>query len=74
MTIRIKHKLTDEEKLAIKLSNLVVDLRVDLELVGRYIARLTPTVVYNRFITIAESAQYEKEGKHDDSKYQDSLY
>lgn len=61
----MKHKLTEEEKVVIKLNNLLSDLRVDLEQVGRYLAKISPTVVYNRLITVAESAQYEKEAKHE---------
>jgi hypothetical protein len=61
--------ITDEEKLAMKLSALVSDLRLDLELAGEYFARGTHTVGYNRLMVLAESAQYEKEkqnGKHHD--------
>lgn len=62
----MKHRITDEEKVVIKLNNLLSDLRIDLEQVGRYLARQSPTVVYNRLITVAESAHYEKERKHED--------
>jgi hypothetical protein len=65
MTFSIKQKSTEEEKIAIKLGNILSDLRVDIELVGRYLARTSPNVVYNRLITVAESAQYEKEGNND---------
>ena len=64
--MRISHRTTNEEKTAIKIGNILSDLRIDLELVGQYLARSSPTVVYNRLITIADSAQYEKEGKHND--------
>lgn len=63
----MKKIITDEEKLAMKLSALVSDLRLDLELAGEYFARATPTVGYNRLMVIAESATYEKEkqnGQH----------
>jgi homoserine acetyltransferase len=65
MTFSIKQKSTEEEKIAIKLGNILSDLRIDIELVGRYLARTSPNVVYNRLITVAESAQYEKEGNND---------
>ena len=39
----------------------VVDLELDIELVGRYLYRLVSRVAYNRFRIIAESAEYEKE-------------
>lgn len=67
MSFSIRQKTTEEEKVAMKLGNIISDLRVDIEQVGRYLARTSPNVVYNRLITIAESAQFEKEGKHDTS-------
>jgi len=60
--MRIRRKLTDEEKVATKIGNEISDLRVDLELVGQYIAQSQPYVVYNRLQTIAESAKETKEG------------
>lgn len=63
--MRISGRITDEEKVAIKLGNILSDLRVDIEQVGRYLSRTSPNVVYNRLITVAESAQYEKEGNHE---------
>lgn len=65
----MRNRITDEEKVVIKLNSLLSDLRVDLEMVGRYLARQSPTVVYNRLITVAESAQYEKEENHNEYKY-----
>lgn len=66
MTFSVRHKPTEEEKIALKLGNILSDLRVDIEQVGRYIARTSPNVVYNRLVTVAESAQFEKAGKHYD--------
>lgn len=60
--MRISRMLTDEEKVANKLGNIVADLRVDLELVGEYLAQSQPNVVYNRLQVIAESARETKEG------------
>lgn len=54
-------QLTDEEKAAKKLANIVNDLSLDIEMVGRYLARQERNVSYNRLIVVAESAQYEKE-------------
>jgi homoserine acetyltransferase len=65
MTFSIRQKSTEEEKIAIKLGNILSDLRIDIEQVGRYLGRTSPNVVYNRLITVAESAQYEKEGNND---------
>jgi hypothetical protein len=54
-----------EEKVAIKLSDIVNDYTLDIEEVGRTFARVAPLVSYNRVIDIAEVAQLEKEGKLD---------
>jgi len=54
--MRRKQMTTDEEKVANKIGNMVSDLRVDLELVGQYLAKSQPYVVYNRLQVIAESA------------------
>jgi len=60
--MRISRRITDEEKVAMKLGNTISDLRVDLELVGEYLAKSQPNVVYNRLQVIAESAKETKEG------------
>jgi hypothetical protein len=60
--MRISRRVTEEEKVAMKLGNMVSDLRVDLELVGEYLAKAQPHVVYNRLQVIAESAKETKEG------------
>jgi hypothetical protein len=60
--MRRKQMTTDEEKVANKIGNMVSDLRVDLELVGQYLAKSQPYVVYNRLQVIAESAKETKEG------------
>lgn len=61
-----KHRLTDEERVAMRLATLVSDLRLDIEQIGEYLAQVAPTVSYNRLITIAESAQYHKEEKYNE--------
>jgi hypothetical protein len=52
---------TDEEKIVNTIAKLIGHLNVDLERVGIYLARYAPNVIYNRFMVIAEAAQYEKE-------------
>jgi hypothetical protein len=54
-----------EEKVAVKLSDIVNDYTLDIEEVGRSFARVAPLVSYNRVIDIAETAQLEKEGQLD---------
>lgn len=51
---------TTEEKVVKTITKLLADLNLDLEAVGKYISN-SPTVIYNRLITIADSAEYEKE-------------
>jgi hypothetical protein len=53
-----------EEKVAIKLSDIVNDYNLDLEEVGRYLARVAPKVSYNRIIEIVEVAEFEKENEN----------
>jgi hypothetical protein len=60
-----RHRLTEEEKVAMKIANLVCDLRTDLEQVGVYYAQLAPLVAYNRLQVIAESAKAQKENIYD---------
>ena len=55
-----------EEKVAVKLSDIVNDYTLDIEEVGRNLARVSPLVSYNRVIEIAEVAQLEREGKLDE--------
>lgn len=60
--MRIRRIMTEEEKVAKNIGDVVSDLRVDLERVGEYIATSQPNVVYNRIQVIAESAKETKEG------------
>jgi hypothetical protein len=55
-----------EEKVAVKLSDIVNDYTLDIEEVGRNFARVAPLVSYNRVLEIAEVAELEKEGKLDE--------
>lgn len=64
-----KKLITKEEKVAIQLSTILADLRLDLDMVGKYLVQSTPTVIYNRLITIADSAEYEKEQQYNDYQY-----
>lgn len=59
--MRTSKRITEEEKVAQKISAIVSDLRVDLEMVGMYLSQIQPSVGYNRLQTVAESAKYYKE-------------
>lgn len=56
-----RHKVTNEERVAMKLADICSDLRLDLDMVGTYLARVAPYVSFNRLQVIAESAKEEKE-------------
>lgn len=51
------------------MANYVSDLRLDLELVGRYLAWYLPNVAYRRVITIMEAMKHEREGKSNEYDY-----
>lgn len=55
---------TKEEKVAVRLTDLVNDYDLDLEETGRYLARVASMVSYNRIIEIVEVAEIEKASKH----------
>jgi hypothetical protein len=57
----MKRQITNEEKAVGIIAKLIANLEIDIEMIGRYLAHNVSRVVYNRFITIAESAEYEKE-------------
>lgn len=64
--MRIRKRLTEEEKVAMKISAIICDLRVDIEQVGMYLAQSTPYVAYNRIQEVAEAAKFYKEERHYD--------
>lgn len=61
------HRMTEEEKVALKLSALLSDLRHDIEKVGVYVARVGGRTVNHRLNLVNEVAQEEMEGhtRHD---------
>lgn len=64
---------TDEEKVVNAITKLIGHLNIDLDRVGIYLARIAPTVIYNRFMMIAEAAQAEKEEELSNER-QDTVY
>jgi hypothetical protein len=54
-------KITKEEKVAFKMSELVNDVTLDLDMVGWYMAKATPTILMNRISLVLESAICTKE-------------
>ena len=53
--------MTREEKVAEAIGKVITDLRLDLDLVGKYLANNVGSVGYNRLVMITESAEQEKE-------------
>jgi hypothetical protein len=60
----MRHKMTDEERVAVKISALISDLRLDIEKVGVYMARVGGNVVNHRLDLLTEVAQEER-SNHD---------
>jgi hypothetical protein len=61
-----KKLVTKEEKVAIQLCNILADLRLDLDMIGKYLVQISPNVIYNRLIILTDSAEAEKEDQHID--------
>lgn len=57
----MRKRATKEEKVAKSMIELVNDLTLDLDSVGRYVGEQAPTVLYNRLDVIIDSARYTKE-------------
>jgi hypothetical protein len=58
---------TDEEKVAIKIGDILADQRLNLDRIGIYLARIDPSSNYRRLMIVAESADEEWEivnGRH----------
>lgn len=60
----MRHKMTDEERVAVKISALISDLRLDIEKIGVYMARVGGNVVNHRLDLLTEVAQQER-SNHD---------
>ena len=59
--------MTDEEKVAVKIGDLLADQRLNLDRIGSYVARTEPSTNYRRLMVVAEAADEEWEeryGKH----------
>jgi hypothetical protein len=64
-----KRIITNEEKEANKLAELLSDLRLDLELVGVYFAQNVGSTLYNRLQIVYETAQEIKEEQNERNHY-----
>lgn len=59
-------RMTDEERVAKRMSDLISDLRLDLEMISLYITQISPNVTINRILLMADFIQDEKENRHND--------
>ena len=64
----MRKQLSEEQKTAKKIANLINDVSLDLDEVGKALADIAPTVSYNRLILIAESAVARKEREQEDER------
>lgn len=60
--------MTEAERVAVKIAQVLNNLELDLDEVGIHLARIKPTTHYNRVMLVAESAVEERE-KLDDNTY-----
>jgi hypothetical protein len=65
-----KHTITQEEKVAIKLNDMLSDLRLDLDMVGLYFMQIARKVAYNRLSVVYESAQQQLENNTKENHYE----
>jgi hypothetical protein len=65
----MRKQMTDEEKIAKSLGNLISDLRLDLEAVAMYVYQISPNVTINRILLMADILRDEKENKTNDYDY-----
>lgn len=56
-----KHKVTDEEKAVRQLAKIISDVRLDLDLMGWFLAMYFPTVVTRRLNEVSEVANESKD-------------
>jgi hypothetical protein len=55
--------VTDEQRVAKKIADLVANLTIDIELLGSAIAKAYPNVIINRILLMAEVLKEEKDTK-----------
>jgi hypothetical protein len=54
---------TPEQKVAVKLVDLLSDIRLDIERIGEVLGEISPTVILNRILYIAEIAKDTKDNQ-----------
>jgi hypothetical protein len=54
---------TPEQKVAVKLVDLFSDIRLDIERIGEVLGEISPTVILNRILYMAEIAKDTKDNQ-----------
>jgi hypothetical protein len=67
------HKVTTEEKFVARLTDMLSDLRLDLDMVGLYFGRYASRLTYMRLETIFLSAQHHRESANDRGAHYDNI-
>jgi len=67
------HKITTEEKFVARLTDMLSDLRLDLDMIGMYFGRYASRLVFQRLETIFLSAQHYRENANDRKAHYDSI-
>jgi len=60
-----RHRLTEEERVAKRLSDILSDIRLDLDKIGIYLARGFPNSTIRRLDIVTSSALDEKDNKNE---------
>lgn len=58
-------RMTREEKVAVKIADVISDLRMDIVDIAFYLAQLSPRVTVNRIILLGEMLEHEKEQRNE---------
>jgi hypothetical protein len=69
----MRKSLSKEQKVAKQLSDMLNDITLDLDMVGKYLGIHSSSVQFNRIQLIAEIAQFEKESQYD-REHHNSLF
>jgi hypothetical protein len=58
---KMRHSITNEEKVAQKIDSLISDVRLDIDSIGMYFGQMSSITGYYRLENIVEAARAERE-------------
>jgi hypothetical protein len=67
------HKITIEEKFVARLTDMLSDLRLDLDMIGLYFGRYASRLTFMRLEHIYETARAHRESKNDREAHYNSI-